>query len=128
MRWPWFSRSWIVADDRFSKRCSRLAGDGPHGHEKGFPALALLVQETLKRDPHDGQFSTFSVDAAAIFSRSSGMTARAPACSRSGWSAGVSLAFDGGWRGDDFSGAIVLSARGIDWRMPQKTWRPKAAG
>jgi transposase len=35
-----------------------VAGDGPHRHA-GFDGLALLVQETLKRDPHGGHLFVF---------------------------------------------------------------------
>ena len=47
---------------------------------KGFDGLALLVQETLKRNPHNGHLFVFR-----------GRTmARAYVCLRSGWSAGAS--------------------------------------
>ena len=35
-----------------------MAGDRPHRH-KGFPGLALVVQETLKRDPHNCHLFVF---------------------------------------------------------------------
>ena len=52
---------------------------------KGFDGLALLAQETLKRDPHSGHLFVFR-GAAADCSRSCGMTGKACACLRSDWS------------------------------------------
>jgi IS66 Orf2 like protein len=50
---------------------------------KGFDGLALMVQETLKRDPHGVICSSFAV-AVAISSNVFGMTARGCACSPNG--------------------------------------------
>jgi transposase len=56
---------------------------------KGFDGLALLVQETLKRDPHGGHLFVFR-------GRSGGLikvlwhVGQACACSPSGWSAAAS--------------------------------------
>jgi transposase len=73
---------------------------------KGFDGLALLVQETLKRD--DGQ--------------------------------GMCLFAKGLERGrflwpSPADGVVAISSaqlgyllEDIDWRMPQQTWRPQAAG
>ena len=56
---------------------------------KGFDGLALLVQETLRRDPHNGHLFVFRGRRAAC-SRCCGTTARACACLPSGWSAAAS--------------------------------------
>ena len=56
---------------------------------KGFDGLALIVQETLKRDPHCGHCSS-SADAEAISSSAFGATARACACSPNGSNRGGS--------------------------------------
>ena len=38
---------------------SGLAGDGPHRHAQRIHGLALIVQETLKRNPHSGHLFVF---------------------------------------------------------------------
>ena len=95
---------------------------------KGFPGLALLVQETLKRDPFDGDLFIFrgrrgdlikivwhDGQGACLFTKRLGR-------GRFVW---PSVA----------GGVVTISTAqmaylldGIDWRMPQKTWRPRAAG
>jgi transposase len=95
---------------------------------KGFGSLALLVQETLKRDPHAGDLYVFrgrrgdlikliwhDGDGACLFTKRLER-------GRFLW---PSIA----------NGVVTISAAqltyllaGIDWRMPQKTWRPQAAG
>jgi hypothetical protein len=56
---------------------------------RGFPSLARLVQEGLKRDPQL-VISMFLGAAPATRSSLFGMTARARVCSRTGWSAAAS--------------------------------------
>ena len=56
---------------------------------KGFDGLSLLVQETLKRDPHDGHLFVFRGRRGDLV-KGSGMTARGCACSPSGWSVAAS--------------------------------------
>ena len=95
---------------------------------KGFPGLALLVQEVLKRDPHGGHLFCFrgrrsdllkviwhDGQGACLFSKR--LERR-----RFVW---PSVA----------DGAVSITPaqlgyllEGIDWRMPQETWRPSAAG
>jgi transposase len=95
---------------------------------KGFGSLALLVQESFKRDPHAGDLWVFrgrrgdlvkliwhDGDGACLFTKRLER-------GRFLW---PSIA----------DGVVTISAAqltyllaGIDWRMPQKTWRPKAAG
>ncbi len=95
---------------------------------KGFDTLALLVQETLKRDPHAGDLYIFRGrrgDLAKIL-----------------WHDGIGLSLyakrlDRGkliWPSAS-GGVVSISAaqmaymlEGIDWRNPQLTWRPKSAG
>ena len=60
---------------------------GRHDMRKGFDGLALIVQETLKRDPHSGRVLFFAV-AAAISSSACGTMGRVCVCSRNGWSEG----------------------------------------
>lgn len=55
---------------------------------KGYQTLALLVQETLKHDPHGGHLFVF-VAVAAICLRFCGTTDRGNVCFRSGLNAAV---------------------------------------
>ena len=95
---------------------------------KGFDSLAMVVQETLKHDPHSGHLFVFrgrrgdlikliwhDDDGACLFTKRLER-------GRFIW---PSIA----------DGAVTISAAqltyllsGIDWRAPQKTWRPEAVG
>ena len=95
---------------------------------KGFDGLALLVQETLKRDPHGGHLFVF--------------------CGRRGnlikvlWHDGQGMCLfskrlEHGrfiWPSPADGTVAITPAQlgylleGIDWRLPQRTWRPEAAG
>ena len=95
---------------------------------KGFGSLALMVQEGFKRDPHAGDLWVFrgrrgdlikliwhDGDGACLF-------VKRLERGRFLW---PSVA----------DGVVTISAAqltyllsGIDWRMPQKTWHPTAAG
>jgi transposase len=55
---------------------------------KGFDGLALLVQETLKRDPHSGHLFVFRGRRGGLIKAL--MTARACACLPSAWNVGAS--------------------------------------
>ncbi len=93
---------------------------------KGFDGLALLVQETLKRDPHGGHLFVFR-----------GRRSDLIKCL---WHDGqgfclFSKRLDRGrflWPSP--ADGVISPAQlgylieGIDWRMPQKTWRPAAVG
>jgi transposase len=95
---------------------------------RGYPGLSLMVQETLRQDPYSGHLFVFrgrrgdrikviwhDGQGACLFSKRLEY-------GRFLWpSAG--------------DGAVTISSaqlgyllEGIDWRMPQKTWRPEAAG
>jgi transposase len=95
---------------------------------RGFPTLALLVQETLKRDPHAGGIFVFRGRRGdlikVIWHDGQGACLFTKRLER-----GKFL-----WP-STAGGAVTISAaqlgyllEGIDWRMPQQTWRPKAAG
>ena len=91
-------------------------------------ALALVVQETLKRDPHNGHLFVFrgrrgdlikvlwhDGQGACLFSKRLER-------GRFIWPSPA-------------DGAVTITPaqlgyllEGIDWRMPQKTWRPMATG
>lgn len=95
---------------------------------KGFAGLALLVQETLKRDPHGGHLFVFrgrrgdlikvlwhDGQGACLFSKRLER-------GRFIWPSPV-------------DGAVAISSaqlgyllEGIDWRNPVRTWRPGRAG
>jgi transposase len=95
---------------------------------KGFGSLALLVQENLKRNPHGGELYVFRGRQGSlvklIWHDGQGACLFTKRLER-----GVFL-----WP-STAGGAVTISAAqlsyllsGIDWRMPQETWRPKVAG
>ena len=95
---------------------------------KGFNSLALVVQEVLKRDPHGGHLSVFR--------------GRKGNLVRIIWHDGQgACVFTKRLERGRFlwpspaDGVVTISSaqlgyllEGIDWRMPQKTWRPLSAG
>ena len=93
---------------------------------KGFDGLSLLVQETLKRDPHDGHLFVFRGRRGdlikVIWHDGQGMCLFSKRLER-GRFLWPSMA----------DGTVTISSAqlgylldGIDWRAPQKTWRPHA--
>ena len=105
---------------------SGVAGDGPHRH--ALDGLALIVQETLKRDPHSGHLFVFRGRhgdlVKCLWHDGQGLCLFAKRLER-----GRFL-----WP-STADGTVTIPAgqlgcllEGIDWRMPQKTWRPTAAG
>jgi transposase len=95
---------------------------------RGFDGLALLVQEQLKRDPHSGQLFVFRGRRGGlikiIWHDGQGMCLFAKRLERGRFI----------WPSAS-AGAVTITAaqlgyllEGIDWRMPQHTWRPQAAG
>jgi transposase len=95
---------------------------------KGFNSLALVVQEVLKRDPHGGHLFVFR--------------GRQGNLVRIIWHDGQgACVFTKRLERGRFlwpspaDGIVTISSaqlgyllEGIDWRMPQKTWRPLSAG
>ena len=95
---------------------------------KGFASLALLVQERLKRDPHTGDLYVFRGRRGDLI--------------KVLWHDGqgaclFSKRLERGrfiWPSPADGVVTITSAQlgylleGIDWRMPQKTWRPTATG
>lgn len=95
---------------------------------KGFNSLALVVQEVLKRDPHGGHLFVFR--------------GRQGNLVRIIWHDGQgACVFTKRLERGRFlwpspaDGMVTISSaqlgyllEGIDWRMPQKTWRPTATG
>lgn len=95
---------------------------------KGFGSLALLVQETRKRDPFDGNLFIFRGRRGDLIKiiwhdgQGACLFTKRLERGRFIWPSAT-------------GGAMTISAaqlgyllEGIDWRMPQKTWRPRAAG
>ncbi len=95
---------------------------------KGMPGLVLLVQEALGRDPFAGDVYVFRGRGGSLI--------------KAVWHDGIGLSLyakrlDRGrfiWP-QTVGGVVALTAgqmsyllEGIDWRNPQLTWRPQAAG
>ena len=95
---------------------------------KGFNGLALLVQETLRRDPHSGHLFVFRGRRGdlikVLWHDGQGLCLFSKRLER-----GRFL-----WPSPADGSLTITPAQlgylleGIDWRMPQKTWRPTAAG
>lgn len=104
---------------------------------RGFPGLALLVQETLKADPHGGHLFVFrgrrgdlikviwhDGQGACLFSKRlergrfiwPSVPARASGTTPTEGAVTISPA------------QLGYLLEGIDWRAPQQTWRPEIAG
>jgi transposase len=95
---------------------------------KGFDGLALLVQEMLRRDPHNGHLFVFRGRRGSLLKvlwhDGQGMClfAKRLEHGRFIWPSPA-------------DGSVVISPaqlgyllEGIDWRMPQRTWQPEVAG
>ena len=95
---------------------------------RGMPGLALLVQEGLGRDPFAGDVYVFRGRSGSLI--------------KALWHDGIGLSLyakrlDRGrfvWP-QTVDGVVALTAaqmsyllEAIDWRNPQRTWRPHAAG
>ncbi len=100
---------------------------------RGFDGLALLVQEALKRNPHNGHLFVFRgrrgghIKVLWHDGQGLGLFAKRLERGRFIWPSTVP-------REDADKTVTITSAQlgylleGIDWRMPQQTWRPQAAG
>ena len=95
---------------------------------KGFNGLAMLIQETLKRDPHDGQLFVFRGKRGdlvkLIWHDGQGMCLFAKRLERGRfiWPATV------GETVTITAAQLGYLLEGIDWRAPQRTYRPEIAG
>ena len=95
---------------------------------KGFPGLSLLVQKSLKRDPNSGHLFCFRGRRGDLLKiiwhdgQSACLYTKRLERGRFLWPSVV-------------DGAVTISPAqlgyllsGIDWRNPQKTWRPTSVG
>jgi len=100
---------------------------------KGFDGLALLVQETLKRNPHNGHLFVFRGRRGGLIKvlwhDGQGMCLYAKRLERGRFVWPSTVARDGADRIVTITPAqLGYLLEGIDWRLPQHTWRPQAAG
>ena len=95
---------------------------------KGFDGLAMLVQETLKRDPHDGQLFVFRGKRGdlikLLWHDGQGMCLFAKRLERGRfiWPATVGEAVT------ITAAQLGYLLEGIDWRAPLRSYRPELAG
>lgn len=95
---------------------------------KGFNGLALLVQEKLRHDPHSGHLFVFRGRRGSLVKvlwhdgQGACLFAKRLERGRFLW---PSMA-DG--RVSITPAQLGYLLEGIDWRNPQQTWRPEAAG
>ena len=95
---------------------------------KGFDGLAMPVQETLKHDPHGGQLFVFRGKRGdlikLIWHDGQGMCLFAKRLERGRFI----------WPTTNGEAVTITAAQlgylleGIDWRAPQRTYRPEIAG
>jgi len=95
---------------------------------RGMNTLALQVQEALKRDPHGGDLYVFRGKSGKLIKilwhDGFGMSLYAKRLERGRFI----------WPSAADGAVVITSAQlgymleGIDWRNPQQTWRPLAAG
>lgn len=104
---------------------------------KGFPGLALLVQEKLKTDPHGGHLFVFRGRRGGLVKviwhdgQGACLFSKRLERGRFIWPTSSSKTRASGTA----DGAVTISPaqlgyllEGIDWRAPQQTWRPQLAG
>lgn len=100
---------------------------------KGFDGLALLVQETLRRDPHGGHLFVFRGRRGSLIKLlwhdGQGMCLFAKRLERGRFVWPSTVGREGADRTVTITPAqLGYLLEGIDWRLPQHTWRPQAAG
>jgi transposase len=97
---------------------------------KGIDGLAMLVQGVLRQDPFSGHLFVFRAGRPTSSRSCTGMAA-AFAFSPSGSSTACSC----GRRTSKPGGTLMLTSAqlsmlidGVDWRAPERQWRPAVAG
>jgi len=97
---------------------------GHRDMRKGFDGLALLVQETLNRNPHNGHLFVFRGRRGGLIKvlwhDGQGMCLFSKRLERGRFKADGTVAIT--------PAQLGYLLEGIDWRLPQHTWRPEAAG
>jgi transposase len=101
---------------------------GPTDMRRGFDGLSLLVQETLKRDPHCGHLFVFRGKRGGLvkilWHDGQGMCLFAKRLDRGRFV----------WPRTEGEAVTISAAQlgylleGIDWRLPDRSWRPQIAG
>jgi len=101
---------------------------GPTDMRRGFDGLSLLVQETLKRDPHCGHLFVFRGKRGGLvkilWHDGQGMCLFAKRLDRGRFV----------WPRTEGEAVTISAAQlgylleGIDWRLPNRSWRPQVAG
>ena len=103
---------------------------------RGFPGLALLVQETLKADPHGGHLFVFRGKRGDLIKviwhdgQGACLFSKRLERGRFIWPTTSSSLASGTTEGPVTISPAQLGymLEGIDWRAPQKTYRPELAG
>lgn len=100
---------------------------------KGFDGLAVLVQETLKRNPHSGHLFVFRGRRGGLvkvlWHDGQGMCLFAKRLERGRFVWPLTTPRDETDRTVMLTPAqLGYLLEGIDWRLPQHTWRPAVAG
>ncbi len=107
---------------------------------RGFPGLALLVQETLKFDPHTGHLFVFRGKRGDLVKiiwhdgHGACLFQKRLERGRFIWPVTTSAVASGQLKRPEDAAVTISPAQlgymleGIDWRAPQKTYRPEIAG
>jgi transposase len=100
---------------------------------RGFDGLALLVQETLKRNPHNGHLFVFRGRRGGLIKLlwhdGQGLCLFAKRLERGRFVWPSTQPRESADRAITITPAqLGYLLEGIDWRLPQQTWRPEAAG
>jgi transposase len=95
---------------------------------KGFPGLSLLVQEVLRQDPYGGQLFVFRGRRGDLLKiiwydgQGSCLFTKRLERGRFVWPSPA----DG--KVNVTPAQLSMLLEGIDWRIPERTWRPLSAG
>jgi transposase len=107
---------------------------------RGFPGLALLVQETLQADPHGGHLFVFRGKRGDLVKiiwhdgHGACLFQKRLERGRFIWPVTTSAVASGQLKRPEDAAVTISAAQlgymleGIDWRAPQKTYRPEIAG
>jgi transposase len=107
---------------------------------RGFPGLAVLVQETLKADPHSGHLFVFRGKRGDLVKiiwhdgHGACLFQKRLERGRFIWPVTTSAVASGQLKRPEDAAVTISAAQlgymleGIDWRAPQKTYRPEIAG